>query len=205
MSRGGRQKERDAPERRCIVTRDSGETRALIRFVIGPDAAVVPDLAEKLPGRGLWVSADRDALIKAVEKNLFAKAARQAAAIPDGFVDRIEAGLVKRLIEAIAICRKAGLAVAGAEKVRAAAGAAAALLQAADGSEDGKRKIRGQIGRAIPVIECLSSEELGLAFGRASAIHAVLAIGGATDRALREAERVKGLRNTLLLRRSNVS
>ena len=65
MSRGGRIKERDEPERRCIVTGEVQPKAGLIRFVAGPDGQVVPDLAEKLPGRGIWVTADRAAIAKA--------------------------------------------------------------------------------------------------------------------------------------------
>lgn len=172
----------------------------MIRFVVGPDLRVAPDLAEKLPGRGFWVSASRAALEKAIKKNLFngayqaaRKAGGAAVAVPEGMIDLVERGLAKRLIEAIAICRKAGLAVAGAEKARAAAPNAAVLVQASDGAEDGKRKLR-RLAPQAPEIDCLDRVELGLAFGRASVIHAVLTPGGATDRAVRESLRLKGVR-----------
>ena len=44
-------------ERRCLVTRESGPRGGLVRFAVGPDGAVVPDVDERLPGRGLWVGA----------------------------------------------------------------------------------------------------------------------------------------------------
>ena len=94
MTRGGRQKDRDAaPERRCIVTGEVKPAAELIRFVVGPDGVIVPDLLGKLPGRGIWVTANRAALDKAVAKNLFARAARQPVTVPEGLVDHIEAAL----------------------------------------------------------------------------------------------------------------
>ena len=63
MSRGGHDKDRaDGPERRCIATGEVQPKHGLIRFVVGPEGQVVPDLSEKLPGRGIWVAADRRAV-----------------------------------------------------------------------------------------------------------------------------------------------
>jgi uncharacterized protein len=198
MTRGGRQKERDGPERRCIVTGESGPRAGLIRFVVGPDDAVVPDIAGKLPGRGIWVSADRAALETAVKKRLFARAARAPVGVPPDLAERVEAGLVRRLIETIALARKAGEAVAGYEKVREwlARGEAAALVQAADGSERGRTKLRPPAGPESHVT-CLSGQELGMAFGREVVIHAALAAGGLCGRVVEEAARLARLRGQI--------
>ena len=56
----------------CIVTRMVKDEAELIRFVRSPDGVVVPDLARKLPGRGVWVSLDRRLLDQAVARKLFA-------------------------------------------------------------------------------------------------------------------------------------
>lgn len=198
MSRGGRQKDRDEPERRCIVSGDSGPRGGLIRFVIGPDGTVVPDLAGKLPGRGIWVSSDRAALAAAVKKRLFARAARAPVTAPADLAEQVEAGLVRRLIETIALARKAGEAVAGYEKVREwlARGEAAALVQAADGSERGRAKLRPPAGPESHVT-CLTGQELGMAFGRVLVIHAALAAGGLCTRVVDEAARLAQLRGQI--------
>ena len=140
MTRGGATKTRDAPERRCIVTRESGPKGGLIRFVVGPDDAIVPDLAERLPGPGIWVGADRAALEKAAGKGLFARAAKRAVRVPPDLADVVEAMLATRLIDRISMARKAGEAVTGLEKTKAAlvSGKAALLVQAWDGSERGR-------------------------------------------------------------------
>lgn len=196
MTRGGREKRReDGPERRCIATGLSRPAGGMIRFVIGPDGAVVPDILGRLPGRGIWVSADRAALDKAVSKKLFARAARQPVTVPAGLVDTVEAQLLRRVVELISLARKSGAAVAGFEKVRnwLMSGEAAVLIQACDGSERGKSRLRppeGESGR----IGCLSASELGLAFGREHVIHAALATGGLTARVVDEAARLAGLR-----------
>ena len=104
---------RGEPERRCIATGETGPKAGLIRFVVGPDDRIVPDLAGKLPGRGIWVSAERGALEKASSKGLFARAAKAQVSVPEGLVESIEGLLVRRIQERVAMARKAGQAVAG--------------------------------------------------------------------------------------------
>ncbi|MEM9009861.1 MAG: RNA-binding protein [Pseudomonadota bacterium] len=195
MTRGGARRTREGPERRCIATGQSGETVGLIRFVVGPDGTVLPDLAEKLPGRGIWVSARREALDRAVKRSLFARAARAEVTVAPELTDRVTALLIARLIDLIGMARKAGGAVAGFEKVRArlASGPAGALIEAFDGSAQGKAKLR-PLAADVPRITALSSAELGLAFARDRVIHAALDAGGLTERVLRDAARLSGLR-----------
>lgn len=194
MSRGGRIKEHDQPERRCIVTGEVQPKAGLIRFVAGPDGQVVPDLAEKLPGRGIWVSADRAAIDKAAAKGLFSRAAKTPVKAPEGLADLVEAGVARRLVELVSLTRKSGRAVAGFEKVKGwlAEGRAKVLLQASDGSERGKGKLWTPTGGRW--FGCLTASELGLSFGRDHVIHGALAAGGLTDKVILEAGRLTGLR-----------
>lgn len=194
LSRGGAEKDRTEPERRCIATGEVQPKRGLIRFVLGPDGQIVPDLAEKLPGRGIWVAADRAALERAAAKGLFARAARQPVTVPEGLVDLVEAGIARRLIELVSLARKSGRAVAGFEKVKGwlAEGRAKVLLQASDGSERGKGKLWTPTGGRW--FGCLTASELGLSFGRDHVIHGALAAGGLTDKVILEAGRLTGLR-----------
>ena len=201
MTRGGRRKERDAPERRCIATGESGATDRLIRFVLSPEGEVVPDLAAKLPGRGAWLTADRALVERAVRKRLFARAFRAQVKVADDLPDRLEALLVERMVALIGLARKAGQAVTGAEKVRAriVSGQAAVLFQARDGAPGGRRKLaalaRGAGEGRIAQVELLDAAELGLAFGRDFAIHAALDAGGFATRLLGEARRLSGFRD----------
>lgn len=195
MTRGGRPKTRAAPERRCLVTGDIGPKAGLIRFVLSPEGVATPDLAERLPGRGVWVSARRDCVEKAAVKRLFARGFKMAATAPDGLADVVEAGLARRALDALGLARKAGLATAGFEKVKARlkAGPVAALIQASDGAADGREKLARLAGDA-PVIATLRASELGLAFGRQFVIHACLDRGGASERVVAEASRLAGFR-----------
>lgn len=195
MTRGGQNKKQDASERRCIVTGDTQPKCGLIRFVVGPDDQIVPDLLEKLPGRGIWVSADRSALEKAIKKGLFARGAKQAINVPDGLIDAIETGLTRRVIELISLTRKSSRAVMGYEKVKSwlAQERARVLIQASDGSIRGKTKLRAPEGNNT-FIGVLTAGELGLAFGRENVIHGALAGGGLTKRVVEEAAKLSGLR-----------
>jgi predicted RNA-binding protein YlxR (DUF448 family) len=195
MTRGGREEDQDEPERKCIVSGESQPKAGLIRFVVGPDAMVVPDVLGRLPGRGIYVAADRAAIDKAAAKGLFSRAARQPVKAPEGLSDLIEAQLLRRVIDLVSMARKAGKAVTGYEKVKEwlVKGQASVLIQASDGSERGKTKLHPPEGENS-FIGCLSSGELGLAFGRERAIHAALAAGGLERRVVEEAARLAGLR-----------
>ena len=195
MTRGGREKDRDDPERKCIATGESQPKAGLIRFCAGPDGQIVPDVLGKLPGRGIYVSADRAALEKAVKKNLFTRAARLPVKVPEGLADLVEALIVQRTVDLLSMARKAGEAVTGYEKVKdwLVKGTAATLIQASDGSERGKTKLHAPDGEK-GFIGCLSAGEIGLAFGRERAIHAALAAGGLRSRVVEEAAKLAGLR-----------
>ncbi|MGO4129258.1 RNA-binding protein [Inquilinus sp. YAF38] len=190
--------EAEGPERRCIATGAVRPKAELIRFVVGPDGEVVPDLAERLPGRGLWVSAEREALRRAQAKGLFAKAARQSVRAPDDLVDRVEALLHRSCIDLIGMARRAGQAVAGYEKVHAwlAEGRAAVLLAASDGAADGRAKLAALAAavRPVPLVEIFSADTLGMAFARDRMVHAAIARGGLAERLVAEAARLNGIR-----------
>ena len=195
MSRGGRDKDRaDGPERRCIATGESQPASGLIRFVVGPEGQLAPDIAGKLPGRGIWVSSTRSALEKAAAKGLFARAARAPVKVPDALPELVEQMLARRVVELISLARKSGGAVAGYEKVKDWLGKEEAdvLIQAEDGSARGKTKLSTPGWGSY--IGWLTADELGLAFGREKVIHAALGAGGLTKRVVEEAQRLKGLR-----------
>lgn len=202
MTRGGRKPDaQDGPERRCIATGRSQPAHGLIRFAIGPDGQVVPDILGRLPGRGLWVSADRAALQTALDRKSFARAARRQVSLPEDLINTVDRMLADRVVSLIALARKAGTAVAGYEKVKSWLdnGQAAVLIQASDGSERGKARLRppepAEEGQKTH-IHVLTGVEMGLAFGRDHVIHAALTEGGLTNRILDEAKRLHGLRDT---------
>tara|TARA_R110002049_G_scaffold21041_1_gene77341 strand:+ start:835 stop:1455 length:621 start_codon:yes stop_codon:yes gene_type:complete len=195
MGRGGASNDRSGgAERKCIATGDVQPKHGLIRFVIGPDNQVYPDILGKLPGRGIYVSADRAALELAVKKKAFARSAKQPVTLPDGLIDEVEQQLARRVVDLISLQRKAGKAVAGYEKVKGwlQTEEAEVLIQAVDGSGRGKSKL--STPHYGHYIGWLTADELGLAFGRQTVIHGALASGGLTQRVVEEAGRLKGVR-----------
>lgn len=195
MTRGGRDKDQDEPERKCIATGESQPKAGLIRFCVGPDGMLVPDVLGKLPGRGIYVTADRDLIAKAAKKGLFSRAARQPVKVADDLPDLVERLVTQRVIDMLSLARKAGDAVMGYEKVKdwLAKGSASTLIQASDGSERGKTKLHAPEGKH-GFIGILTAGEIGLAFGRERAIHAALAAGGLRTRVVEEAAKLAGLR-----------
>ena len=182
-------------ERRCLATGEVLPKAALIRFVVGPDATLFVDVEERLPGRGLWVKADRAALEKAQAKRLFGRSARQVLIVPGDLPAQVVARLEQRCLDLLGLARRAGLAVAGFEKVRdwIRAGRAALLLEASDGAADGRAKLRG-LAPGLPMATAFEAARLGAIFGRDHAVHVALAAGGPTDRLATELARLGGVR-----------
>lgn len=186
--------------RRCIVTGAVLPDSALIRFVAGPEGEIVPDLAGKLPGRGLWVSARRDVLEKAIAKKSFARAQRGPVNVGADLAKRVETVLIRRMTGDLGLARRTGALVLGFDNVmRALDGRIkpALLVEASDGAADGRRKLlsaaRGR-GQKIAVMDCLTRAELCLALGRENVIHAALTPGVFAQRLQFEAGRLSGFR-----------
>lgn len=183
------------PNRRCIASGESRPVAELIRFVVGPENILVPDVDSRLPGRGLWLRASRDMLETAASKRLFAKAARANVSVPADLADTVAGLLRRRCLNHLGLAQRAGLVASGAEKVRAqiAAGRTAVLLQAADGSPAERQKMSALV-RAAAVVDVFTSAELGAALGRDMAVHVGLSSGRLTTMILEDANRYGGLR-----------
>src|SRR6185369_17998384 len=183
------------PERRCIVTREALEKDQLIRFVLGPDNEIVPDLAENLPGRGYWVTASRKVLAEAVKKNAFAKAMQAPVKPAADLVDRI-AGLIDRqIVDLLGLARRSGSLVTGFEKVDVAlrTGKAVLLIEAKDAGQDGRSKLARHTLPGVEIWAPLTAELLGRAIGRDHAVHVAVAPGGLANRLKTVLRRQQGL------------
>ena len=183
------------PLRRCLVTREVKPKAELLRFVVGPDQQVVFDPAERLPGRGLWLSAGRDIVETAVAKGLFSKAAGQRVNVPADLASQVEQLLGQRCLALMGLARRAGQLRTGFEKVREdlKAGRAALLLAASDGAADGRGKLAALAGD-LPVIALFDSVELSAALGIEGVVHGCVAPGGMAERLLRECGRFQSMK-----------
>ncbi len=170
-------------ERTCIVTRKVAEPDDLIRFVVGPDSSIVPDLKRNLPGRGCWVTADRDHVDRAATKGLFDRALKTKVAVPADLGALVDGLLAQGALGALGLARKAGALILGAAQVENAvrSGKALAVLHAAEASPDGVSKISGARratvhleGPSIPAYKLFSEREMGLALGGTNVIHAAV-------------------------------
>ena len=173
--------------RLCIATRQELPPDELIRFVLGPDTTIVPDLARRLPGRGVWVKATRAAVELAVKRGLFAKSLKTFAKVDKELPDQVEKLLAIEARQALSLANKAGLISTGFSKVEIALekGQAVALITASDASADGAGKlarkfkaIRSAAQLEAPILQELSTAELNFAIGGSNVVHAALAGGG---------------------------
>jgi predicted RNA-binding protein YlxR (DUF448 family) len=166
----------------------------MIRFVVGPGGQVVPDLAAKLPGRGIWLSARRDVLETARARNAFARAARTPVSVPPGLAQMVSDGLVRRVTEQLGLARRAGQAVCGFQRAREwlVSGRAGIVVQASDGSlEERTRFLSG--AKDVPVAAPLPAQALGAVFGRDHVVHVVVAPGRLAEAIKIETDRLAGV------------
>lgn len=182
-------------QRRCISSGEVCDKSDMIRFIVGPNNEVIPDISEKLPGRGIWVKSNRSFLEKALSKKLFIKSAKYKVSVRHDLINLVEAILLKSVLALISLSRKSGIAVSGYEKVKSTLsdGSESILIQAKDGSNNQKSKLRPPNG-SKSYIDCLSSSELGEAFGRNYVVHASLTSGGLSKRVVHEALRLNNVR-----------
>lgn len=183
--------------RRDLVSHEVMDESRLIRFVAGPDGQVVPDLGRKLPGRGLWVEASRASVEAAVKKNGFTRAAKTKLTAPADLADVVERLLARRCLDQLGLARREGVLISGFKKTAASlrAGKAAWVLEAADGSADGRGKILALARhQTAKICGAFTADDLSLALGLENAIHAVLLAGGRADRWTIEVERLAGFR-----------
>ena len=183
-----------ASERKCIATGQVLSKSQLVRFVLGPNSVIYPDTEDKLPGRGIWVKADRSAIIQAQKGQLFSRAAKQSAECLENLAEQVENLVANRIIKLIGLSRKSGQCVCGYEKVKdwLKKDIAKVLIQSSDGSNREKSRLRTPADGQF--IGWLSSKELGKVFGRENITHCALASGGLTQRIVEDAQRLKGLR-----------
>jgi uncharacterized protein len=182
-------------QRRCLVRGTAVDRDGLLRFVVGPENILVPDVDQRLPGRGLWLTADREIVEVAIRRKVFAKAARQAVQVPDDLMQQLEVSLVRRCRDLVGLARRAGQALFGYQKVRERllTGAEGVLLEAIDGSEGECRKLRA-LAPTMTVVRVLSAAEIGAGIGREYIVHGLIDSGRLADRLVRDARRLTGLR-----------
>lgn len=183
----------NGPTRRCLVTGEERPKAELVRFVVGPDGQVVPDIDGRLPGRGLWTLAKRDIVAAAVAKRLFSRAAKGPTAADPALAARVEALLVQRCLATLGLARRAGQAVGGFEKVRGwvERDMCGALVIAAAAEADGRRRLSGH---GLPTVDVLTAAELGGVFGREDLTYVAVRRGELARRLAVDAARLSGFR-----------
>ncbi len=178
----------------CALTRTHGSREDLIRFVASPEGELVPDLKQVLPGRGVWLTANRQSVEEATRRKVFARALKGPVTIPADLPDRIGNLLLREAMSTLSLASKAGAAIAGFDKVTAQLerGKVRVLLAASDGAADGRGKLAAKLrnsGVGAELVDCFASADLDLALGRTNVIHAAITPGGLAEKFLIHARR----------------
>lgn len=194
------------PERTCIVTRATGPKEGLIRFVVGPDRSVVPDIRARLPGRGAWLTADAETLRLALRRKSFARAFKAELSVGPDLVEQVVSLLEADALQALSLANKAGLVTCGTSKVEEAIAtrALAGLLHAREAAEDGLRKLEaalrrrfGEAAASLSRVQIFGSSQLDLALGRTHVIHASLSAGAASEGFISRSRRLERFRGSV--------
>ncbi|MCB9992640.1 MAG: RNA-binding protein [Hyphomicrobiaceae bacterium] len=183
--------------RQCAVTREERATADLVRFALGPDDLIAPDVDGRAPGRGVWVGLGQKLVAEAERRKVFAKSLKSPVKVPQDLALLTRSRLEQRLTGALGLARKAGQIATGAAKVAGAlsGGHILALFTAIDAAPDGRRKMLAHLKAApnaagIRHFELLTAEQMSLATGRENVIHAALTEGAAARGALDRADRL---------------
>ena len=190
----------EGPLRRCIATGETLTPDRMVRFVVDPDGRVTPDVAQKLPGRGVWVTSRCEDIQRAVDRDLFSRAFRAKLTVHSDLAAQVEALIVARLCDLLGLARRAGMLTMGFGKVepmlRGHPERVAALVEASNSGGADRGKLIGLVkrNREIRIVGCLSDQEIGVALGRENVVHSCLSKGALADRFLSEAERLGGFR-----------
>ena len=185
--------EKDFLDRKCISTGEKRRKSELVRFVVGPDKVIVPDIVGRLPGKGFWLKSSKSVIFDACKKNIFARHARTSVTVPEDLIGLVEGLLRKHCLEIFGLAKRAGQMVGGYEKVRSILliEKVGVLFMASDIAKDGKNKIGG-LATGATIINCFSGSELGAAIGRERLVHAVIRPGGFAQKLLSETSRLMG-------------
>jgi uncharacterized protein len=187
--------EEAGPTRRCAATGVVQAKDGMIRFVVAPDGTATPDIAERLPGRGVWISANKDALAVAAKKNVFARSAKRPVVVPGDLTAQVRTLLERQLVDLLGLARRAGELTAGRDKVEEALrrGPVAVLIEAADGSAIERARLRAKAPGA-EIVASLDGAMLAHALGREGVVvHAVVKAGRLADRIGATARKLAGL------------
>jgi len=193
------------PERRCILSASVEPAEKMVRLVLGPEDKLVPDVAARLPGRGIWVLADGARLEKALLDGSLHKAAARSlktklprGAVPEGLVAQIDSILSRRCLDRLGLEQRAGNMVTGFDKIKAAlkkeAKEPSLIVAATDGAEDGQQKIQRAVGKQVPIAKLFDRDALSKALGRDNVVHVVLFKSGGTDKLKADISRLLSLR-----------
>jgi predicted RNA-binding protein YlxR (DUF448 family) len=186
----GPRKTAPGAERFCAATGTVRPVAEMIRFVVSPDGLAVADLKRRLPGRGIWITATRQALSTAIARKVFGRGFKRAVKLAPDMIEATERLLEQAALSALAIAHKAGMVAIGFAKAEQALNRVriVALIHAADAAPDGARKLAGALRRRldlddgrIAVIDAFTSVQLDLALGRSNVIHAALLAGRESD------------------------
>lgn len=182
-------------ERKCLATGERAPKSGLVRFVVSPDGIVTPDLAERLPGRGLWLSANRAVFSDVIKRKLFARAAKADVTVSANLDEQVEQLLVKKCQDTIGLAKRSDLLTIGFDRVLECLGRGrAGIVVISADAGGGKHEVIAEAGNRT-VVGGLTSEEMGAPSGKGVVSFMFIERGGLAKAMQRDCERLAGFRS----------
>ncbi len=159
------------PQRSCLGCGATTDKGALLRFVLGPDGFLTPDLKGKLPGRGAYICPLRSCLGLAIKKKRFPASFKSPVSGIDQekIVFAIRTIVTERVRGYLSLAAKAGEVFSGSDAVagRLRGGKVGVLFIATDLSEESRKKFSAMAGHAgVELVAMFDKESLGTLIGK---------------------------------------
>ena len=163
--------QREQVERKCILEGVVKPISQLLRFV-ELNNELLPDFNKKLPAKGMYVTANKLSLQKALQKKLFHKVSKHNLKIAEDFMNTVENLIKHQTMESLNLARKSGALITGFEKVKEAIkkGNVAFIIEAKDAALDGKEKVV-LFAKNIEIFNLFSIDELDKALNKVNTVH----------------------------------
>jgi len=192
MSRkGGAEK----PQRSCVSCHETRDKDALIRYVLSPEGEVLPDLEERLPGRGAYTCIDSRCLKTAIERRLFNRSFKRDVITmsSDAMITALSSQMRFRILGYLGLANRAGKVVPGSALVCEALrgrNIPELILVAVDASEGISGKVfRLAAAHNVRAERTLSKDDFGSILGKSPRSAIAVKRSGFTARLVREIER----------------
>lgn len=187
----------EAPQRSCLGCRTSKDKSLLIRYIQTPDMEILPDLENRLPGRGAYTCINKQCLAAAIDLRQFKRSFKHDVTVmpKEQFIEFVRKQLHSRIVGLIGLANKAGFITGGGSMVIDAVKGKkkpGLVIVATDVSESISEKIiHSAAGHRVPHLIAVTKDDIGAILGKAPRSAIAVASGGFVAQLMKAIDRYK--------------